>query len=153
MKKIILCLITIAMMASCKNKSETIPENQGKSISTISDEVLESAVIYEANIRQYSPEGTFNAFTKDIPQLKDLGVKIIWVMPVYPISLKNRKATCGGFVSDIKDKKERAKYLGSYYAVADYTGINPEFGTEEDFQNLVDCLLYTSPSPRDGLLS
>jgi glycosidase len=139
MKKITLCLITIAMMASCKNKSETISEeNHGEKISSVSDEVLESAVIYEANIRQYSPEGTFNAFTKDIPQLKDLGVKIIWVMPVYPISLKNRKATGGGFVSEIKDEKERAKYLGSYYAIADYTKINPEFGTEEDFQNLVD---------------
>jgi len=139
MKKITLCLITIAMMASCKNKSEIISEeNEGKSISSVSDDILESAVIYEANIRQYSPEGTFNAFTKDIPQLKDLGVKIIWVMPVYPISLKNRKATGGGFVSDIKDEKERAKYLGSYYAIADYTGLNPEFGTKEDFQKLVD---------------
>ena len=126
-------------MASCKNKGETIPEeNPGEIISTVSDDSLESAVIYEANIRQYSPEGTFNAFTKDIAQLKDLGVKIIWVMPVYPISLKNRKATGGGFVSDIKDEKERAKYLGSYYAIADYTGLNPEFGTKEDFQKLVD---------------
>ena len=139
MNKITLCLITIVVLASCKNKSEIIPEeNPGESISTVSDDVLESAVIYEANIRQYSPEGTFNAFTKDIPQLKDLGVKIIWVMPVYPISIKNRKATGGGFVADIKDEKERAKYLGSYYAIADYTGLNPEFGTEEDFQKLVD---------------
>lgn len=131
--------MTIAMMASCKNETEAISkENKEENTSSVSDEVLESAVIYEANIRQYSPEGTFNAFTKDIPQLKDLGVKIIWVMPVYPISIKNRKATGGGFVSELKDEKERAKYLGSYYAIADYTGLNPEFGSKEDFQDLVD---------------
>ena len=141
MKKITLCLVTIALMASCKNKQqkETIPEeNQEESTSPVSDDEMESAVIYEANIRQYSPEGTFEAFTKDIPQLKDLGVKIIWVMPVYPISVKNRKATGGGFVSDIKDEKEREKYLGSYYAISNYTEVNPEFGTKKDFQNLVD---------------
>ena len=141
MKKITLCLVTIALMASCKNKQqkETIPEeNQEERITPVSDDEMESAVIYEANIRQYSPEGTFEAFTKDIPQLKDLGVKIIWVMPVYPISVKNRKATGGGFVSDIKDEKEREKYLGSYYAISNYTEVNPEFGTKKDFQNLVD---------------
>ena len=141
MKKITLCLVTIALMASCKNKQqkETIPEeNQEERITPVSDDEMESAVIYEANIRQYSPEGTFEAFTKDIPQLKDLGVKVIWVMPVYPISVKNRKATGGGFVSDIKDEKEREKYLGSYYAISNYTEVNPEFGTKKDFQNLVD---------------
>ena len=55
---------------------------------------MEHAVIYEVNIRQYSETGTFEAFTKDIPQLKELGVKIIWVMPIFPIS-KKRKATGG----------------------------------------------------------
>src|SRR5680860_650044 len=119
MKKVTLCLITIATMASCKNKSETIPEEtRGESSSSISDDVLESAVIYEANIRQYSPEGTFNAFTKDIPKLKDLGVKIIWMKVVFTITIKNTKATVRGFVSHIKDEEERAKELGSYYAIA-----------------------------------
>lgn len=98
---------------------------------------LEHAIIYEANIRQYSAEGTFEAFTKDIPQLKELGVKVIWLMPVYPISQKNRKATGDKMAHEIEDPKEREKYLGSYYAIADYTGINPEFGTLEDFRKLV----------------
>jgi alpha-amylase len=49
-------------------------------------------VIYEVNIRQYSPEGTFNAFTKDIPQLKELGVKIIWVMPIFPNFTNQKKS-------------------------------------------------------------
>lgn len=102
-----------------------------------SNEEAENAVIYEANIRQYSPEGTFAEFTKDIPKLKELGVKILWLMPIYPISEKNRKATGDKLVSEIEDPAEREKYLGSYYAIADYTAVNPEFGTKEDLDELI----------------
>ncbi|WGH75969.1 alpha-amylase family glycosyl hydrolase [Tenacibaculum tangerinum] len=102
----------------------------------MSDEVMENAIIYEANIRQYSKEGTFEQFTKDIPQLKQLGVKIIWLMPIHPISEAKRKATGGKFVSELPEEEQK-KYLGSYYAVSDYTKINPEFGTIEDFRKLV----------------
>ncbi len=98
---------------------------------------MESAIIYEANIRQYSPEGTFEKFTEDIPQLKQLGIKIIWVMPIFPISETRRKATGGNFASEIEDKATRDKMLGSYYAVSDFKKINPEFGTIEDFRDLV----------------
>jgi len=76
--------------------------------------------IYEVNVRQYTPEGTFNAFAKHLPRLKDMGVDILWFMPITPISLEKRQGT-----------------LGSYYASADYKGINPEFGTEADFKELV----------------
>ena len=100
--------------------------------------MMETAVIYEANIRQYSPEGTFNAFTKDISELKKLGVKIIWLMPINPISEVKRKATDGSFTSDIIDETERKKYLGSYYSVSDYKEINQEFGSKEDFKNLIE---------------
>jgi glycosidase len=79
-----------------------------------------NATIYEVNIRQYTPEGTFKAFSTHMPRLKKMGVDILWLMPIHPIGEKNRKGT-----------------LGSYYAVRDYKGINPEFGTEEDFRNLV----------------
>ena len=82
---------------------------------------IASGVIYEANIRQYSKEGTFNAFTRDIPVLRDLGIKFIWLMPVNPISTSKSKGP-----------------LGSYYAVSDYEKVNPEFGTEEDFRDLVE---------------
>ena len=81
-----------------------------------------NAVIYEVNIRQYTPEGTFAAFTKQLPRLKALGVDILWIMPVQPIGKLNRKGT-----------------LGSYYSIADYTAINPEFGTEADFTAMVDA--------------
>lgn len=79
-----------------------------------------STNIYEVNIRQYTAEGTFNAFAKELPRLKEMGVQTIWFMPITPISHKNRKGT-----------------LGSYYACSDYTAINPEFGTLSDFKNVV----------------
>ena len=135
MKKIFIIWSAIAMMG-CKNNSEDIAST---AIEKFSPAVEENSVIYEVNIRQYSPEGTFNAFTKDIPQLKELGVKIIWVMPIFPISQTKRKATGGDdskFASEMP-AAEQHKYLGSYYAVSDFTKVNPEFGTLEDFRNLV----------------
>jgi len=80
-----------------------------------------NAVIYEVNIRQYTPEGTFRAFEEHLPRLREMGIDILWLMPIHPIGEKNRKGT-----------------LGSYYAVKDYYGVNPEFGTLEDFKRLVD---------------
>ncbi|AUC14904.1 alpha-amlyase [Tenacibaculum sp. SZ-18] len=144
MKKL-LAMAVVAAMISCKQETkETTAQVETKTedkniIKPITNEVLETAVIYEANIRQYSKEGTFDAFTKDIPQLKELGVKIIWLMPVFPISETKRKATGGKdskFASEFPEE-ERAKYLGSYYAVSDFKKINPEFGTIEDFRKLV----------------
>ncbi len=78
------------------------------------------AVIYEVNMRQFSPEGTFNAFSAHIPRLKELGVDILWLMPIHPIGEKNRKGE-----------------LGSYYSVKDYRDVNPEFGTMDDFKSMV----------------
>ena len=137
MKKLTLITASIFLIVACKTAPKEEKKTVAKTIAPVSDEMMESAVIYEANIRQYSREGTFDAFTKDIPQLKELGVKIIWLMPVFPISQTKRKATGGDFASKIKDPKERAKALGSYYAVSDFTKINPEFGTIQDFRELV----------------
>ncbi|RSK41911.1 alpha-amylase family glycosyl hydrolase [Mangrovimonas spongiae] len=143
MRKLIALLVTITVFTSCKDEKKTekespVVEKQEETMPDFNTNVEEQAVIYEANIRQYSPEGTFDAFTKDIPVLKDLGVKVIWVMPINRISEVKRKATDGQFTSDIEDEEERKKYLGSYYSVSDYRSINPEFGTLEDFQELVD---------------
>ena len=141
MKRFIIAALAVTMLTACKNetseKSVKKEDEKGKTLSPINDSILGQSVIYEANIRQYSPEGIFNEFTKDIPQLKELGVKVIWLMPVYPISSVKRKAADGRFAEEIEDPKEREKILGSYYAISDYTGINPEFGTLEDFQELV----------------
>jgi len=118
-----LFVIALIILASCKTETKELKSNENNkdSIASISDESLENAVIYEVNIRQYSPEGTFQKFTEDIPQLKELGVKIIWVMPIYPISTTKSKGS-----------------LGSYYAISDYTKVNPEFGNLEDVKNLVN---------------
>ena len=110
---------------SCQSPKEEArkPEEkkvQVKTLAPISEEVVAHSVLYEANIRQYSEEGTFNAFAQDLPVLNKMGVKILWLMPINPISTTKRKGP-----------------LGSYYAVSDYTKVNPEFGTLEDFKALV----------------
>jgi len=142
MKKGLILLLLAVGVAGCQNdKSENkapIKIDDSTEIAPINDAVLETAVIYEANIRQYSPEGTFNEFTKDIPELKKLGVKVIWLMPVFPISETKRKATGAVFVKDIEDPDEQKKYLGSYYAVSDFKKINPDLGGKEDFRKLVN---------------
>ena len=79
-----------------------------------------STNIYEVNLRQYSNEGTFEAFSKSLPRLKDMGVKVLWFMPITPISTKDRLGE-----------------LGSYYSVQNYKETNPEFGTITDFKKLV----------------
>ncbi|GGE32762.1 alpha-amylase family glycosyl hydrolase [Psychroflexus planctonicus] len=143
MKKLLSLGFCILLLASCadeKKEEARKPlekEEQSEEL-TVTNDALESAVIYEANIRQYSPEGTFEAFTKDIPQLKELGVKVIWLMPIYPISMTNRKATPELSIEDIEDEEEKKKYLGSYYAISDYTAVNPEFGNMEDLEKLVE---------------
>ena len=81
-----------------------------------------NAVIYEVNVRQYTPEGTLSAFQKHLPRLKTLGVDILWLMPVQPIGVKNRKGI-----------------LGSPYSISDYTAINSELGTAVDFKALVNA--------------
>jgi alpha-amylase len=84
--------------------------------------------IYEVNVRQYTPEGTFNAFAKHLDRLKEMGVQTLWFMPIQPISKVDRKGE-----------------LGSYYAVSNYTAINPEFGTLADWQALIGCLTIPEP--------
>lgn len=77
--------------------------------------------IYEVNIRQYTPEGTINAFAEHLPRLQAMGVDILWIMPVQPIGVESRKGP-----------------LGSYYSIQDYTAVNPNFGTEDDFKDMVE---------------
>lgn len=122
-KLLVLIVVLAVVLAACKHKKEkmketTVPVPEFKTPSVVP--WAKDAVIYEVNIRQYTPEGTFNAFVQHLPRLKELGVDILWLMPVQPISEKNRKGT-----------------LGSYYAVQDYRKVNPEFGTMEDFRSFV----------------
>ncbi|RME68550.1 MAG: alpha-amylase [Verrucomicrobia bacterium] len=90
--------------------------------STELPEWMRNQTIYEVNVRQYSKAGTFSAVEADLDRLERLGAGVLWFMPIHPIGKVNRKGT-----------------LGSYYSVADYRAVNPEFGTEEDLRSLVDA--------------
>ncbi len=119
MKKIFYSIIFItAMFLGCNEK-----ENPKLVEASVHPEWSYNASIYEVNIRQFTQEGTFKSFMNHLPELKKLGVDILWLMPIHPIGEKNRKGT-----------------LGSYYSVKDFKGINPNFGTEKDFKILVDSI-------------
>ncbi len=116
MKALLVVLSITLFFISCQNSSES----KTSKAFVFSDENLSDAVIYEVNIRQFTKEGTFKAFQEFLPQLKTLGVDILWFMPIHPIGNTNRKGS-----------------LGSYYSISDYRGINSEFGTLDDFKALI----------------
>jgi glycosidase len=105
--------------SSCKNANETTVQ-----LDTVKEDGHPAWImqgnIYEVNVRQYTPEGTFKAFEQHLDRLKEMGVQTLWFMPINPISKVDRKGT-----------------LGSYYAVQSYVDINPEFGTMDDWKALV----------------
>lgn len=103
----------IAMAASTRYQPKPFVE-------LIHPQWCKNATIYEVNVRQYTKEGTFNAFVEHLPRLKELGVDILWLMPIHPIGEKNRKG----------DK-------GSAYSVKDYKAVNPDYGTLADLKSLV----------------
>lgn len=119
MKKYFHIILSMAVLTGilmgCQNKPVATATQVEKPI-----EWSRNSNIYEVNIRQYTPEGTINAFAEHMPRLKEMGVDILWIMPIFPISEKNRKGS-----------------MGSYYAVADYRAVNPEFGTMEDLKAMV----------------
>lgn len=123
---IIILVATLGMfIISCNNtthlKQEKGEKQQFKTERQLPLEWTKNANIYEVNIRQYSKEGTFNAFAKSLPRLKEMGVDILWFMPIHPIGIKNAKGS-----------------LGSYYAVRNYKAVSDDYGTIEDFKALVD---------------
>lgn len=107
-------LISLLIWTACGNNEQ--PQSQVKHPAWSVNKT-----IYELNIRQFSQSGTFKAVTLRMAAIKELGVGIVWLMPIHPIGEKNRKGT-----------------LGSYYSVKDYLGVNPEFGGKEDFRALVE---------------
>ena len=108
MKKLLILCLAVLSLAACKKTRSAHPD------------WTYNSVMYEVNIRQFSPEGTFAGVEAQLPRLKELGVDILWLMPMYEIGTEGRKGT-----------------LGSYYAISDYKKVNPEFGTMEDFEHLV----------------
>jgi cyclomaltodextrinase / maltogenic alpha-amylase / neopullulanase len=128
-KHFALALAGACIMASCGSQRAPLYNGEGQIIGSgetralVHPEWSKNATIYEVNIRQHTPEGTFAAFTKDIPRLKSIGVDILWLMPVHPIGVINRKTS------------ESSK--GSHYSVRDYKAVNPEYGSMDDFKALV----------------
>ena len=111
MKKLILFALTACTLAACAPKQEAPKRHTAWAY---------DATIYELNTRQATPEGTFQAAEALLPQLRENGIDIIWVMPCQPIGVITRKGS-----------------LGSYYSIIDYCAINPEFGTRADFEHFL----------------
>jgi alpha-amylase len=112
-------LFLLIAFASCKSGKDTIVAGDSAKTDGHPSWIMQGN-IYEVNVRQYTPEGTFKAFAAHLDRLKEMGVQTLWFMPVNPISKTDRKGT-----------------LGSYYAISDYTAINPEYGTMDDWKTLV----------------
>ncbi len=119
---IFLLLATITLF-SCRTsvKTDAKTGDSSAAVTTEHPDYILQGNIYEVNLRQYSKEGTFKAFEANLDRLKEMGVQTLWFMPITPISKVDRKGT-----------------LGSYYAVADYTGINPDYGNLADWKQLVN---------------
>lgn len=124
-----LCLLLAGSMAfsfvGCsdikKDTANKIVEDEPVEGNRLQADWVDTAIMYEVNVRQYTEEGTFDAFSEHLERLKAMGVNSLWFMPIHPISQVHKKGT-----------------LGSYYAVADYKGVNSEFGNLEDFKELVN---------------
>lgn len=120
MKKIKISAVLMAIAAMLVPSGLKADNANEKKSQIVHPEWCRNAVIYEVNLRQGTAGRTINSFAKELPRLKELGVDILWLMPIHPISELNRKGE-----------------LGSYYAVADYKAFNPEFGTMDDMKNFV----------------
>lgn len=120
LRSLMIALATLAMTGCTTMPPAADPYTPQPETRVRNAEWTKSAVIYQINTRQFTPEGTFTAAQKQLPRLKALGVDILWLMPIHPIGEKNRKGT-----------------LGSPYSVKDYRRVNPEFGTLEDLKAFV----------------
>jgi len=97
---LVAAVISAPMMLANKSDSGSTVNNYYTEEDTESGERLQAdwidtAIIYEVNVRQYTDEGTFNAFGEHLKRLKDMGVNTLWFMPIYPISQTGKKGTTG----------------------------------------------------------
>ena len=119
MKKYLFLLLLPVFIFSCNNKDPKTTVTKEEKPAPHPGWIMQGN-IYEVNVRQYSDAGTLTAFATNLDRLKEMGVQTLWFMPLNPISQLDRKGT-----------------LGSYYAVSDFTALNPEFGTMADFKKLM----------------
>lgn len=124
----IAAVVSVIYLASCKSeKAKSAEESTTTESVTYENPRVpdwhKNATIYEVNMRQFTPEGTFQSFESHIPRLKEMGIDILWFMPINPISVKNRKGE-----------------MGSPYAIADYKAVNPDMGTMDDFKHMLQAI-------------
>lgn len=114
--------LIISMLTSCSTSQEQKePSDNSEQTALSFPERAKDMVMYEVNVRQYTPEGTIPAFIPHMERLKNMGIDILWIMPIQPIGVEKRKGS-----------------LGSYYSISDYKKVNEEFGTMEDFKAMVN---------------
>ena len=128
MRNLYLLLAIAAVFFSCENKPapavQTAPPPPApKNGRPAEPEWARNAVLYECNIRQFSAAGNFAGVQQQLPRLKEMGVDVLWLMPIHPIGKQNRKM--------------KPSDLGSPYSVQDYYAINPDFGSLDDLKNLI----------------
>lgn len=130
-RPVVLALAAGLLLAACHSETNSATEQKSATLAVADDTATGTfsirhpdwaahASLYEVNIRQYTPEGTFRAFEQHLPRLQQMGVGILWLMPIHPIGKEKRKGT-----------------LGSYYSVQDYRAVNPDMGTLDDLKHLV----------------
>jgi glycosidase len=104
-----------ALLASCAAPATQRPAASGSAA------VAERTALYEVFVRDFSPEGSFAGVRSGLHRIEAVGAEVVWLMPIHPIGVVNRKGT-----------------IGSPYSIRDYRALNPDFGTEADFRALVD---------------
>lgn len=132
----------IGFFSACGDASSPEPTSEVQSIGQglLEDTLVHpswshNATIYQVNVRQHTPEGTFEAMLADLPRLRELGADILWLMPIHPIGEVNRK---GGENANNFMVEPGSSSLGSPYSVQDYYAINPDFGDAQSFQAFTD---------------
>ena len=109
MKKLLLSVCILATLVGCK-------PGQEKNTEAFQLPEVADIAMYQVNPRVFAPNNSLNAVAARIDSIRDLGVNMMWVMPIYPIGVEKGK--------------------NSPYCISDYKAIAPEFGTIDDFKHL-----------------
>ena len=120
MRKISNAVIVALLLSSFVFAQTAPPHDYSKDTARPTADWVKDAVIYQIFERSYSQKGDFNSITADLDRIKNLGVDVLWLMPIHPIGKLKSKGT-----------------IGSPYAVKDYYAINPDYGTSADLKKLV----------------
>ncbi len=119
-KYIISTLVASSLLFSACTTVEPIDPDQPNWDTPVASIGENNKVIYEVNVRNFSKSGDFNGLRAELGRLNKMGVDVLWLMPIHPIGVEKRSGT-----------------MGSPYSVKDFKAINPDYGTNDDFKNLI----------------